>query len=149
MPHEVPQIRRDGPMATARSLIAGVTLALTAISCTDKGPTEANSTSDNQTPKAEFQNNSRQTGLVNVSTGDVNLLNNVNLAVAANVIANVCNVTVPVAVLATQVVAGSGDTFCTGTANPITITQATPGANAAPTGGNNSRQAGLVNVSLG
>ena len=57
-------------MATARSLIAGVTLALTAISCTDKGPTEANNTSDNQTPKAEFQNNSQQVGLVNVSTGD-------------------------------------------------------------------------------
>jgi hypothetical protein len=51
-------------MATARSLIAGVTLALTAISCTDKGPTEANNTSDNQTPKAEFQNNSQQVGCV-------------------------------------------------------------------------------------
>jgi len=136
-------------MATARSLIAGVTLALTAISCTDKGPTEANNTSDNQTPKAEFQNNSQQVGLVNVSTGDVALLNNVNLGVAANVIANVCDVTVPVAVLATQVIGTCGATFCTGTSDPITITQSTSGANAAPTGGNNSRQAGLINVSLG
>jgi hypothetical protein len=40
-------------MPTARSLIAGLTLALTAISCTDKGPTEANNaTTDNQTPTA-------------------------------------------------------------------------------------------------
>jgi hypothetical protein len=40
-------------MPTARSLIAGLTLALTAISCTDKGPTEANNaTTDNQTPSA-------------------------------------------------------------------------------------------------
>jgi len=37
-------------MPTARSLIAGLTLALTAISCTDKGPTEANNTTNNQTP---------------------------------------------------------------------------------------------------
>jgi hypothetical protein len=42
------------------------------------------------TTKADFQNNSQQNGLVNVSTGDVALLNNVNLGVAANVIANVC-----------------------------------------------------------
>jgi len=40
-------------MPTARSLIAGLTLALTAISCTDKGPTEANTaTTDNQPPSA-------------------------------------------------------------------------------------------------
>ena len=136
-------------MATARSLIAGLTLALTAISCTDKGPTEANTTTDNQTPKAEFQNNSQQTGLVNVSTGDIALLNNVNLAVAANVLATVCDVTIPVAVLAQQVIAQGGQTDCSTFAGPITIDQATPGANAAPTGGNNSRQVGLINVSLG
>jgi hypothetical protein len=35
-------------MPTARSLIAALTLALTAISCTDKGPTEANTQTDNQ-----------------------------------------------------------------------------------------------------
>jgi hypothetical protein len=136
-------------MATARSLIAGLTLALTAISCTDKGPTEANTTSDNQTPKAEFQNNSQQTGLVNVSVGDVDVLNNVNVAVAANVIATVCGVNIPVALLAQQVFVDGSETVCTGTTDPVTITQATPGANAAPTGGNNSRQEGLVNVSLG
>src|SRR4051812_32729927 len=72
-------------------------------------------------------NNSRQTGLVNVSTGDVALLNGVNLAVAANVIATVCDVTIPVAVLAQQVVANGGATFCEGSAAPIDITQTQPG----------------------
>jgi len=102
-------------------------------------------------PTATAQNNSRQVGLVNVSTGDVDLLNNVNLAVAANVIATVCDVTIPVAVLATQVVAEDGATFCEGTTAPITIEQAQPGDGAGTPngGGNNSRQAGLVNVSLG
>jgi hypothetical protein len=36
-------------MPTARSLVAALTLALTAISCSDKGPTEAN-VGENQTP---------------------------------------------------------------------------------------------------
>jgi hypothetical protein len=130
-------------MPTARSLIAGLTLAFALGACDDSSP------SGPSTPKADFQNTSRQVGLVNVSTGDVALLNNVNLAVAANVIANVCDVTIPIAVLATQVIGTDGATFCTGTTDPITITQSTPGATAQPTGGNNSRQAGLINVSLG
>jgi hypothetical protein len=95
-------------------------------------------------------NNSRQIGLVNVSTGDVALLNNVNLAVAANVIATVCDVTVPVAVLSQQIVADGGATFCEGSAAPIDITQSLPGSGAgSPAGGNNSHQNGLINVSLG
>lgn len=102
-------------------------------------------------PAAMAANNSRQAGLVNVSTGDVALLNNVNIGIAANVIATVCDVTVPVAVLATQIVGGASATYCTGTTAPITITQAQPGNGAGTPsgGGNNSRQAGLVNVSLG
>jgi hypothetical protein len=101
-------------------------------------------------PVALAQNNSRQLGLVNVSTGDVELLNGVNLAVAANVIATVCDVTIPVAVLATQIAVEGGDTFCEGSAAPITIEQAQPGGGGGPgSGGNNSAQAGLVNVSLG
>lgn len=103
-------------------------------------------------PSATAQNDSRQRGLVNVSTGDVDLLNNVNLAVAANVIATVCDVTIPVAVLATQVIGEDGATFCSGTAAPITITQAQPGDGAGTPGGgggNTSRQSGLVNLSLG
>ena len=59
-----------------------------------------------------------------------------------------CDVTIPVAVLATQVVGEDGETFCEGTTAPITITQA-DGGDARPAGGNNSRQTGLVNVSLG
>ncbi|HWN19421.1 MAG TPA: hypothetical protein VNO19_10950 [Gemmatimonadales bacterium] len=102
------------------------------------------------TLEPQFANDSRQNGLVNVSTGDVDLLNNVNLAVAANVIATVCGLTVPIAALAEQLVL-TGSYECTGAAGPITIEQATPGENPAsgPGGGNQSRQAGLINVSLG
>jgi hypothetical protein len=102
-------------------------------------------------PAAMAANNSRQAGLVNVSTGDVDLLNNVNIGIAANVIATVCDVTVPVAVLATQIVGDGSATYCAGTAAPITIAQSQPGdgTGTPSAGGNNSGQAGLVNVSLG
>jgi hypothetical protein len=125
--------------------LAAVTVAFALGACDDSSP------SSPSTPDAQFQNDSRQFGLVNVSTGDIELLNNVNLAVAANVIATVCDVTIPVAVLATQVVGTDGVTECEGTTTPITIEQALPGENrpSGPDGGNNSRQAGLVNVSLG
>jgi hypothetical protein len=132
----------------SRIALAALALSLGVGACDDSSPSSPSSSSPSS-PETEFQNDSRQIGLVNVSTGDVELLNNVNLAVAANVIATVCDVTIPVAVLATQVVAEGGDTFCEGTAAPITIEQALPGENAQPDGGNNSRQAGLVNVSLG
>jgi hypothetical protein len=102
-----------------------------------------------ETAKPQFANNSRQEGLVNVSTGAIELLNNVNLAVAANVIASVCDVTIPVAILAQQLIVDGEETFCADADTPITIEQATGGQNAAPAGGNNSRQEGLVNVSLG
>jgi len=96
-------------------------------------------------------NNSNQTGLVNVSLGDVNLLNNVNLAVAANVAATVCNVAVPVAVLSHQVIANNGQFSCGSETMPLTVTQSQNGAPTTPpnAGGNNSNQSGLVNVSLG
>jgi hypothetical protein len=102
-------------------------------------------------PAALAQNNSRQLGLVNVSAGDVELLNGVNLAIAANVIATVCDVTVPVAVLAAQIVADGSETFCETTTGPIKIEQSQPGDGGGTpnVGGNNSRQVGLVNVSLG
>jgi len=94
-------------------------------------------------------NNSNQVGLVNVSLGDVALLNNVNLAVAANVAATVCGVAVPVSVLATQVI-GAGGTFeCATTTDPITIEQAQSDPIGLGGGGNNSHQTGLVNVSTG
>jgi hypothetical protein len=118
--------------------LAAVSVAFALGACDNSSPTEP-----------QLANSSRQFGLVNVSTGDVALLNNVNLAVAANVIATVCDVTIPVAVLATQVVVPGGATFCEGSAAPITIEQAVPGANRPSGGGNNSSQAGLINVSLG
>jgi hypothetical protein len=124
--------------------VAAVTVAFALGACDDS----SSSPSSPSTPEAEFQNNSRQVGLVNVSTGAVDLLNNVNIAVAANVIANVCGLTVPIALLATQVVVPGGVTYCDAETAPITIEQAT-GQPSGPGGGNNSRQAGLVNVSLG
>src|SRR5205807_7698774 len=87
-------------------------------------------------------NNANQTGLVNISLGDVNVLNDVNLAVAANVAATVCNVAVPVAVLAQQVIANNGQYSCDTKAGPLMITQS---QNGPPTtqpnaGGNHSKQ---------
>ena len=104
-------------------------------------------------PAATAQNNSQQTGLVNVSLGDVAILNNVNLAVAANIAATVCDVNVPIAVLAQQVVVDGTETICTTTAgDDLIIDQALPappGGGGPNAGGNNSQQEGLVNVSLG
>jgi hypothetical protein len=45
-----------------------------------------------------------QNGLVNVIIGDVTILENVGVGVAANVVANVCGVQVNAAVIAEQVV---------------------------------------------
>lgn len=101
-------------------------------------------------PATMAANNSRQAGLVNVSAGDIELLNGVNLAVAANVVATVCDATVGVAILATQLIADGTETFCSGTAEEITVDQAQAGGGGGPgSGGNNSAQAGLVNISLG
>jgi len=71
--------------------------------------------------------NQSQEGLVNVAigditTGDILSNNTVNLAVAANVAANVCGVTVPVAVLAQQVFRTGGFT-CEGATQFVEITQ--------------------------
>jgi hypothetical protein len=102
---------------------------------------------------AAAQNNSRQAGLVNISTGDVALLNNVNLAVAANVLVTACDLTVALAAVALQQVADTGSTTCTSATGPITIDQTQPGpgpgGRSTHAGGNNSTQLGLVNVSLG
>jgi ABC-type uncharacterized transport system permease subunit len=71
--------------------------------------------------------NQSQQGLVNVqigdiSTGDILSNNNVNVAVAANVAATVCGVTVPVAVLAEQVFR-TGGFSCSGADQFVNITQ--------------------------
>jgi hypothetical protein len=121
--------------------LAAVTVAFALGACDDSA------TSSPSTPEAELANDSRQTGLVNISAGDVALLNNVNLAVAANVLATLCGVTVPVAVLAQQVIAQGGEFTCPNEAGEITVDQA--GGPPLALGGNNSRQEGLINVSLG
>jgi glycerol-3-phosphate dehydrogenase len=67
----------------------------------------------------------QQDGLVNVNVGDVTILEDVNIGVAANVVANVCGVTVgPVAVLGRAVDrSGQTETVCTSGTDPVTITQ--------------------------
>jgi hypothetical protein len=45
----------------------------------------------------------QQVGLVNVEIGDVTILRNVDVALAANVVANVCNIDLTAAVLAQEI----------------------------------------------
>jgi hypothetical protein len=64
-------------------------------------------------------------GLINVAVGDVNILNNVDIGVAAQVAANICGVKVgSVAVLGTAVDKGGGTrTVCTTNQGPVTLQQ--------------------------
>jgi len=66
-----------------------------------------------------------QDGLVNVSVGDVTILEDVNVGVAAAVAANICGVKVgPVAVLGQAVDrSGSPTTVCTSNNDPVVISQ--------------------------
>jgi hypothetical protein len=72
----------------------------------------------------------QQFGLVNVSVGDVELLNNAKIGVAIPVVANICpNVNANVVVAAILAVAGGESDQevldnCTATGAPVTITQA-------------------------
>ncbi|HSN38367.1 MAG TPA: hypothetical protein VLT34_18645 [Arthrobacter sp.] len=69
--------------------------------------------------------NQIQDGLVNVAVGDVTILEDVNIGVAAQVAANICGVNVgPVAALG-RAVDRSGDTrtVCTTGQDPVTIVQ--------------------------
>jgi hypothetical protein len=72
-------------------------------------------------PTAQAQ---QQSGLVNVRIGDVLSNDAIGVGVAANVIAEVCGVAVPVAVLAQQVVrGGTFQTTCTARGDaPVTVT---------------------------
>ena len=65
-------------------------------------------------------------GLVNVSVGDISILNNANVGVAANVAAAVCGVNVgPVAILAVNTAAtGTQNTVCTIGDQAVKLTQA-------------------------
>lgn len=66
-----------------------------------------------------------QDGLVNLFIGEVNILNDADIGVVAQVAANVCGVKVgPVAVLGTAVDrSGSTETVCTTNQGPVTIRQ--------------------------
>ena len=64
----------------------------------------------------------QQNGLVNVEVGDVTILENVAVGVAANAAANICGVKVgPIAVLATQVDRSGqdSDVICDADAGPL------------------------------
>jgi hypothetical protein len=65
----------------------------------------------------------QQNGLVNVEIGDVTILEDVRVGVAAGIAANVCGVKVgPVAILATQVDASGGsEVVCTADADNPTV----------------------------
>ena len=92
-----------------------------------------------------------QQGLVNLNVGDVTVLQNVGLGVAANVAANVCDVQVNAAVLASQGVLNGvpGGVCTTGSqSTPISITNPAtgPGGSGGP---QNVGQNGLINVNVG
>lgn len=74
---------------------------------------------------ASAANNQSQDGLVNVAVGDVTILQDVNIGIAAQIAANICGVKVgPVAVLGTAVDAsGATTTVCTTTQGPVTLNQ--------------------------
>jgi hypothetical protein len=64
-------------------------------------------------------------GLVNVQIGNVSILNNLNIGVAAEIVAQICDISVSnVAVLAEQVdKSGKSRTVCTSNGQDIIITQ--------------------------
>ncbi len=69
--------------------------------------------------------NQDQDGLVNVAVGDISILNDARIGVAAQVAATICGVKVgPVAILGTAVDAsGATSTVCTTDQGPVTISQ--------------------------
>jgi hypothetical protein len=66
-----------------------------------------------------------QDGLINVAVGDVTILQDVNIGVAAQVAANICGLKVgPVAVIGTAVDrSGEPRTVCTTAQGPVRLTQ--------------------------
>jgi hypothetical protein len=66
-----------------------------------------------------------QFGLVNVNVGDIEILNNARIGIAAQIAAEICGVTVgPVALLAVQVArTGATQTVCETAQGPVTISQ--------------------------
>ncbi|BBZ18359.1 hypothetical protein [Mycolicibacterium gadium] len=87
-----------------------------------------------------------QDGLVNLAVGDVTILEDVNVGVAANVAAAICGLEVgPVNVLAESVDADGGtETVCDVTGGPINLTQnaGTPGQSGGAGNSENSNAGG-------
>jgi hypothetical protein len=104
----------------ARNLVGGLVLG-TAVLVSPAAPALAAPVA---VPEAQVQN-----GLVNVvvqdiSTGDILSDNTVNVAVAANLVAQVCGITANAAILAVQLVDQSGQRFsCESATQRITVTQ--------------------------
>jgi hypothetical protein len=104
----------------ARNLVGGLVLG-TAVLVSPAAPALA---APAAVPEAQLQN-----GLVNVvvqdiETGDILSNNTVNVAVAANLVAQVCGITANAAILAVQLVDQSGQRFtCEGATQRITVTQ--------------------------
>ena len=92
---------------TVVSLFAGATLTLGAMAPAYAQPVQV------------------QDGLINVAVGDVTILEDVNIGVAAQVAANICGVKVgPVAVLGQAVDrSGATRTVCTTDQGPVTLEQ--------------------------
>ena len=69
-------------------------------------------------------------GLVNVTLGDITILEDVNVGVAAAVVAQICDVNVTAAVLGTVDQTGqTSESFCTiEPVGPVTVTQNAPGS---------------------
>jgi hypothetical protein len=76
------------------------------------GPIEIEQSGENQPAETGGGNNSRQAGLINVSLGNVAILNDVNAAVAANVLVTACGLDVTAAILAAQGVFDGDDVHC-------------------------------------
>src|ERR1700761_448786 len=64
-----------------------------------------------------------QDGLVNVGVGNVTIAKDVNVGVAAQIIAAVCGTNVDAAVLGTVDQTGDPQTFCSLPGGPLTVTQ--------------------------
>ena len=81
-------------------------------------------------PAEAANNNTAQDGLVNVNVGDVTVLEDVNVGVIANVVANVCDVAdvgpVAAGVLGKAIAtdkSGRDMTVCTAGTDPVSLTQ--------------------------
>src|SRR5687767_12376448 len=104
-------------MLTRGSVFVGAVIALVLGAAVALSPTAA----------APVEAQGPQVGLINVSIGPNNVLNNANVGVAVPVVANLCpNINVgQIAILALAAArTGNQQTVCTATGGPVTISRA-------------------------